>query len=101
MTRISYDDFEIGESIGMGTVGEIYRVTRKATGDVYALKLLHPSLGQDPLIVRRFRREMMVLSKLNHPNIVGLNDVFYNGVTRYGRDVSVWGSRNVGGNSWE
>ena len=70
MTRISYDDFEIGESIGMGTVGEIYRVTRKATGDVYALKLLHPSLGQDPLIVRRFRREMMVLSKLNHPNIV-------------------------------
>ena len=70
MTRISYNDFEIGEAIGMGTVGKIYRVTRKSTGEVGALKLLHPTLGQDPLIVRRFRREMMVLSKLNHPNIV-------------------------------
>lgn len=70
MARISYDDFEIGESIGVGTVGTIYRVTHKDTGKVYALKLLHPSVGTDPLVVRRFRREMMILSKLNHPNIV-------------------------------
>lgn len=70
MARISYDDFEIGDTIGVGTVGTIYRVTHKETEQVYALKLLSPSVGSDPLVVARFRREMMILSKLNHPNIV-------------------------------
>ncbi|MDG2381948.1 MAG: serine/threonine-protein kinase [Pirellulaceae bacterium] len=70
MTRIAYDDFDIGETIGFGTVGTIYRVTDRATGDIYALKLLSPAVGSDPLVVARFRREMMVLSKLDHPNIV-------------------------------
>ena len=70
MTRIAYNDFDIGETIGLGTVGTIYRVTHKPTGDIYALKLLSPAVGSDPLVMARFRREMMILSKLDHPNIV-------------------------------
>lgn len=51
-------------------MGSIYRATHTATGRVYAVKLLLPSVSEDPLIVSRFTREMIILEKLRHPNIV-------------------------------
>jgi serine/threonine protein kinase len=54
----------------VGTVGTIYEVRRKGTGETSALKLLSPAVSTDQNIVRRFEREMLILSKLNHPNIV-------------------------------
>ncbi|MCA9149147.1 MAG: serine/threonine protein kinase [Planctomycetales bacterium] len=71
MASIHYEDFEIGDVIGVGTVGTIYRVTRRSDGREAALKLLSPAVSTDQQIVRRFEREMMILAKLNHPNIVG------------------------------
>jgi serine/threonine protein kinase len=71
MSELQFDDFLIGEVLGLGTVGTIYRVTRRDTGQAYALKLLSPAVSRDHHIVRRFEREMLILSKLNHPNIVG------------------------------
>jgi serine/threonine protein kinase len=70
MGRIHYDDYEIGDTIGVGTVGTIYRVQHRASRNVFALKLLSPAVSTDEQIVARFKREMMILSKLNHPNIV-------------------------------
>ena len=35
-----------------------------------AIKKLHPSISQDPLIRARFRREMLILERLSHPHIV-------------------------------
>ncbi len=70
MGRIHYDDYEIIDSIGVGTVGTIFRVKHRASQDVYALKLLSPAVSTDAQIVARFKREMLILSKLNHPNIV-------------------------------
>jgi serine/threonine protein kinase len=71
MTSLRFDEYTIGEVLGVGTVGTIYRVTRRDSGQAYALKLLLPSVSTDQNIVRRFEREMLILSKLNHPNIVG------------------------------
>jgi serine/threonine protein kinase len=71
MSELRFDDFLIGPALGVGTVGTIYRATRKDTGQAYALKLLSPAVSSDQNIVRRFEREMLILSKLNHPNIVG------------------------------
>jgi serine/threonine protein kinase len=70
MTSLRFDDFLIGDVLGVGTVGTIYRVTRRDSGQACALKLLLPSVSSDANIVRRFEREMLILSKLNHPNIV-------------------------------
>ncbi len=64
------DEFELGETLGVGTVGTIYRAIDRRSGNTVALKLLHPAVSRDPLILARFEREMMILEKLTHPNIV-------------------------------
>ena len=69
MTR-RYEEFDFGDRIGVGTVGTIYRVVEKDSGQLMALKLLSPAVSSDKNIVARFEREMLILSKLNHPNIV-------------------------------
>ena len=70
MNLLFFDDFEIGDQIGAGTVGTIYRATQKSTGDIYALKILSSAVTQNEVVVTRFEREMVILSRLNHPNIV-------------------------------
>lgn len=69
-SNLRLEDYEMGASIGVGTVGAIHSATVKATGERVAIKLLHPSVSRDPLIRARFEREMLVLSRLSHPNII-------------------------------
>lgn len=64
------DDYQIGEILGVGTVGTIFRATDRRTGQQVAIKKLHPTISSDPLIRARFRREMMILNRLDHPNII-------------------------------
>jgi len=78
---LRFDDFERGELLGVGTVGTVYRVRSEGSGEVYALKLLAGGISDDKLIVSRFEREMLILSKLEHPNIVR----YYGGGTHQGR----------------
>lgn len=70
MSRVSLDDYDLGEPLGSGTVGTIYRATEKATGRLVAVKRLHPSFSSNQMIAARFRREMLILERLRHPNIV-------------------------------
>ncbi len=70
MQSLRFEDFEIGQELGSGTVGTVYEVVEKATNNVYALKLLSRNLGMAELMVSRFEREILILSKLEHPNIV-------------------------------
>lgn len=71
MSRLNLDDYRIGAVLGVGTVGTIYSATEKATGKHVAIKRLHPSVSRDPLIGARFRREMLILQRLRHPNVIG------------------------------
>ena len=70
MSKYRLDDFDLAETLGVGTVGTIYRAVNKKTGDSYALKLLLPMMAADKLIVTRFEREMYILQRLSHPNII-------------------------------
>ena len=83
---LRFDDFERGELLGVGTVGTVYRVRSKGSGEVYALKLLAGGISDDKLIVSRFEREMLILSKLEHPNIVR----YYGGVPIRGGCFLLW-----------
>ena len=65
-----FEEFELGDIIGTGTVGSIYRATDLSQGEVRAVKVLQHGVSQDQNIVSRFEREMLILSKLHHPNIV-------------------------------
>lgn len=70
MARVDFEDYELHEQIGAGTVGTIFRAKHKRTGDVVAIKLLSANVGKDKLVVARFAREMMILEKLAHPSIL-------------------------------
>ncbi len=70
MLSAQLDDYDLGEVIGAGTVGTIYRATHRETGDLVAIKKLHTGISQDPLIRARFKRETVVMERLRHPNIV-------------------------------
>ncbi|MCA9212755.1 MAG: serine/threonine protein kinase, partial [Planctomycetales bacterium] len=71
LARLAFDSFIVGETIGSGTVGTIFRAVHRDSGEVYAIKLLSPAVSNDQLVVSRFEREMMILEKLDHPNVVG------------------------------
>lgn len=62
--------FELGDQLGMGTVGVVYRATSPDIDEPVALKLLSPNVLGDDAIVNRFEREIVVMERLNHPHIV-------------------------------
>ncbi len=67
--------YQVGDLIGSGGMGYVLHATR-AEGDFErgaAVKVVPASLGSSEL-VRRFRTEVQILAKLNHPSIAQLYD---------------------------
>jgi serine/threonine protein kinase/DNA-binding SARP family transcriptional activator/Tfp pilus assembly protein PilF len=65
--------YELGEQIGQGAMGTVYRGRDGVTGQLVAIKMLDRSrVAADPELVERFRREGEALRQLAHPNIVQL-----------------------------
>ncbi len=62
--------FKLGEKLGAGTVGIVYRATSPDLDHPVALKLLSPAVMGEQGIVDRFEREIVVMERLNHPHIV-------------------------------
>ncbi len=63
-------DYRVLETLGSGAIGAAYRAQHSETGEMVALKLMHERLVSDPDVQNRFVREVSVLEKLDHPNIV-------------------------------
>jgi serine/threonine protein kinase len=62
--------FALEDQLGAGGMGVVYRAKYAKTGQYVALKLLSPGLEEDDKLVARFTRELEILKKLKHPNIV-------------------------------
>lgn len=62
--------FLIGQKLGGGGMGVVYRAKYTKTGTDVALKLLPAEVSENPRLVARFERELEILKKLRHPNIV-------------------------------
>ncbi len=83
MTEISRDSmlqdvvagrFRIVEQLGEGTVGDIYLAEHRVLDRQYALKVLKRRFLSNATVAERFRREALVASRLEHPNIVEISD---------------------------
>ena len=70
MLNRTLDEFEVGELIATGTAGKIYEAVEKKTQIAVAIKILPADVSRDQNIYIRFEREMVILGKLDHPNIV-------------------------------
>jgi serine/threonine-protein kinase len=57
-----------------GGMGEVYRGHDLLLDRAVAVKILSPSLSNDPELVARFRAEARAAARLTHPNIVAVYD---------------------------
>jgi serine/threonine protein kinase len=62
--------YRVDEFLGRGAMAEVYKVWDQQRATWLAMKVLHESLAEDNVFLRRFRREAANLAKLRHPNIV-------------------------------
>ncbi len=69
------DKYEIVAEIGSGGFGTVYRARDTDLDRHVALKVLHPSLLDNPAFVERFRREAKAAANLEHPHIVTVYEV--------------------------
>lgn len=66
--------YRILESIGVGGMGEVYRAYDERLERDVALKVLRQGMLNGEPARKRFRKEALALSKLNHPNIATVHD---------------------------
>ena len=69
------DRYEIISSIGEGGMANVYLAYDTILERKVAVKILRGDLAEDEKFVRRFQREAISASSLNHPNIVEVYDV--------------------------
>ena len=67
--------YRIGNKLGQGAMGEVYRATDTKLGRDVAIKMIAPALAGDPARMASFSREAQVLASLNHPNIAAIYGV--------------------------
>jgi len=64
--------FEVGEPLGTGGAGNVFRCTDHDRGDQAAIKVAHDATLADPRLRARFEQEAELLASLDHPGILGL-----------------------------
>lgn len=69
------DRYQIIKTIGEGGMANVYLAKDTILDRNVAVKVLRGDLADDEKFVRRFQREALSASKLNHPNIVEMYDV--------------------------
>ena len=72
------DGFKILEEVGRGGMCIVYKARQESPERPVALKVLRPSLAQDPAIAKRFHRESVIVANLTHPNILPIFSYAHN-----------------------
>lgn len=69
------DDYKLIQQIGEGSFGRVFKARRKYTGRMVAIKTIAKGdMKEEDLI--NFRREVDILKKVDHPNIMRLLEYF-------------------------
>jgi serine/threonine-protein kinase len=80
------DRWTLVEKIDEGAMGEIFRATHAVLGHAVAVKVLIPTVSRDKAAIDRFLREARIAARLQHKNVVRVEDF---GVAADGRPFLV------------
>ena len=69
------NNYHLLDQIGEGSFGRVYKARRKFTGRIVAIKMIN-KLGQSKDDLNSFRREIDILKKVDHPNIMRHIEIF-------------------------
>jgi serine/threonine protein kinase len=83
MTPEQLGPYRIGKRLGRGGMGTVYEAVNSTNSETAAVKVLHPSLGDEEGFRERFEIEVETLKKLRHPQIVRLYGFGAQGETLY------------------
>ena len=72
--KVIAGNFRLGEVIGTGAMGAIYKAEQLSLGKTVAIKLLHRHLLSDPTLIKRFHREARAASRFKHANAIDVID---------------------------
>src|SRR5438105_1477716 len=75
LTGAQLGPYSVGDLVGAGGMGEVYRGRGTRLGRDVAIKVLPAYLSRDPERRLRFEREAHAVSALNHPNIGAIYDI--------------------------
>jgi len=70
------DEYEFLEELGRGSFSVVWKAKNKKTGDAQAIKVISKKELVDKKTARRLQTEVDILTKVKHPNIIALTDLF-------------------------
>jgi beta-lactam-binding protein with PASTA domain len=87
MERLLNGRYRLGPRLGDGGMAVVYRGFDTALGRQVAIKVLRDQYAADRTFVARFEREAQSVAALNHPNIINIFDVGFDGDGPNGRGL--------------
>ena len=67
--------YEILAELGSGGMGIVYKARERETGDIVALKILHPAVAGRADQIDRLRTELRLARKITHKNVCRVYDI--------------------------
>lgn len=68
--------FQIEQLQGIGRFGAVYKAQDLQLDTGVALKVLHPSIAKNQQVLATFKKEILLLRQLSHPNIVRVHEYY-------------------------
>jgi serine/threonine-protein kinase len=68
------DRYRVEALLGEGGVGAVYSARHVHMGKLFALKVLHAAMGENDEVAKRFEREAVAASHIDHVNVAAATD---------------------------
>jgi len=72
--QVIADRYHVVKKLGEGGMGQVYKAEHVKMGRISAIKVMNPSMANDPDAVARFNREAANASRISHPNVCAVYD---------------------------
>ena len=68
------EQYTLGELIGEGGMGHVYKAVHKRSQKTFAIKILKAELAEEAASLKRFQSEVDLVSHLDHRNLANVYD---------------------------